>query len=339
MKRRNKIPVHWIKLLKMRITMKIKLIQILVVNLVLGFLALGFGARAWAGSNPNAQSMSVVPEIISPTPTHLKRNVKKIKSAGGTESAANLEPTSSDTEVPTPIAISAHHAHHSKKVKLSSDADLSTETVENGLVPQTTSVATTVAPLQASATAIPDYEFNAVVVTGTKTKLKVLDSPAAVSVVPKSKIDQKSVVYFDDALTDLPGVQVSRTSKGGQSVTLTMRGIPGYDKNLVLLDGFTLNQPVNMRVFWNRVPTQLVDHVEIVRGPFSALYGKSALGGVVNIITKEPEGESFNLSENWDSTNTRVTNVNYQNKISDAFSFYLGAEDTTVNRVLSPPER
>jgi iron complex outermembrane receptor protein len=232
------------------------------------------------------------------------------------------QPSLSTTESPTPETTPALHRHKVKNTK---------STVDSGLAPQSSPVTTPIVKSEAVTTAVPDYEFNAVIITGTKTKLKVLDSPAAVSVVPKSKIDQKNVVYFDDALTDLPGVQVSRVAEGGQAVTLTMRGIPGGERNLVLLDGFSLNQALNGRVFFNRVPTQLVDHAEIVRGPFSALYGKGALGGVVNIITKEPEGQSFNLDENWNSTNIRTTSTNYQKKVSDFFAFYLGFENTTVN--------
>jgi iron complex outermembrane receptor protein len=295
---------------------------ILSVSFIWGLLSFGFVARVQAASEPSTQPTLSATEVSTPaTPsTHQGHKARKSKPVG--DSSAVPDPTSAGTESPTPETTPALHGHKTTNTK---------STVDSGLAPQSSPVTTPIVKSEAVATAVPDYEFNAVIITGTKTKLKVLDSPAAVSVVPKSKIDQKNVVYFDDALTDLPGVQVSRVAEGGQAVTLTMRGIPGCERNLVLLDGFNLNQPVNQRVFWNRVPTQLVDHVEIVRGPFSALYGKSALGGVVNIITKEPEGQSFNLSENWDSTNTRVTSVNYQKKVNNYFSFYLGLENTIVN--------
>jgi iron complex outermembrane receptor protein len=175
------------------------------------------------------------------------------------------------------------------------------------------------------------YELDDVVITGTKTQLKIKDSPAAVSVVTKKDIDEKNVVYADDLLTDLPGVQVARTEKGDQSTSVQLRGLPGYERTLVLLDGFELNQPTNRRVFWNRVPIDLVERVEVVRGPFSSLYGEAALGGVINIITREPQGRSFDFKFNYDSTNIRTTAINFSDKPFDQFAYYLGFENESVD--------
>jgi iron complex outermembrane receptor protein len=295
---------------------------ILSVSFILGLLSFGFVARVQAVSNPSIQPTLSATEVSTPvtTPTHHGHKARKSKLVEDTSTVPGA--TSTGTESPTPATTAVLHGRNAKNTKSTTDL---------GLAPQYSPVTTPIVKSEAVATAVPDYEFNAVIITGTKSKLKVLDSPAAVSVVPRSKIDQKNIVYFNDALTDLPGVQVSRVAEGSNSVTLTMRGIPGYDKNLILLDGFDLSQAANRRVFWNRVPSQLVDHVEIVRGPFSALYGHSALGGVVNIITAEPQGQSINLSENWDTTNTRVTSVNFQKKLNDRFAFYFGYEGTTVN--------
>jgi iron complex outermembrane receptor protein len=176
------------------------------------------------------------------------------------------------------------------------------------------------------------YELEDVVITGTKTKLRVKDSPAAVSVVTQEqKKNEGSVVYADDLVTDLPGVQVQRATKGTQTTIVSMRGVPEYTRNLVLLDGFGIQNPNNARPFWNSVPVALVDHVEVVRGPFSSLYGKYALGGVINIITKEPEGTSFNLDASYDSTNIRTTNVNFSDKPLDQFAYYIGYENTSTD--------
>ncbi len=203
------------------------------------------------------------------------------------------------------------------------DADVTTATAQ-------TPVAANLAP--ASGTTAPNYDLNAVVITGTKSKLKILDSPAAISVITKDDLAKKDIGFFDDALTGLPGVEVDRSGgEGSQGVTVSLRGIPGYEKNLALLDGFELNQLGNERVFWNRIPSQLVDHVEVVRGPFSALWGKNAVGGVINVITKEPEGESFNFSEDWNSANVRTTNISYENKPNDLFAYYFGFQNTGID--------
>jgi iron complex outermembrane receptor protein len=252
------------------------------------------------------------------------------------------EPTVTATEALTPQTTPVHHHHRAKKIEqtpgpTAGPADGSAaDTTETPVAATTgTPVATTsptpAATVEALGETVPDYALNAVVVTGTKTKLKVLDSPAQVEVVTQNDIQDKDVNYFDDALATVSGVEVSRVAEGGQSTTVIERGLPGYDNTLVLVDGFPFNQAYNERVFWNRIPSPLVDHVEAAEGPFSSLYGKDAVGGVINIITKEPVGEEFDFGENWDSTNQRTTDIDYQKRIDRNFAVFVGIENTDVS--------
>lgn len=64
--------------------------------------------------------------------------------------------------------------------------------------------------------------------------------------------------------------------------TISLRGFYGPERNLVLIDGM----PSPPGWSWSRVPLEMIDRVEVVKGPFSALYGERAMGGVVNILTK-----------------------------------------------------
>jgi iron complex outermembrane recepter protein len=238
--------------------------------------------------------------------------------------------TQDETSQATPAATPARH-HRAKKAK-AIKTEVPVDQTGTPTVPPTTQFSPSpTAQVSSASTPAAAYELNSVVITSTKTKLKVLDSPAEVEIVNQSDIQQKNVVYFDEALQGLPGVQDAREDSGDQAVTVNLRGIPGYDKTLVLLDGFNLNQTVNQRVFWNRVPNDLVQDVEIVEGPFSSLYGKSALGGVINIITREPEGESFHLSEDWQSDNVLTSGVSYQDRIDNYFAYYFGFQNTSIN--------
>jgi len=243
-------------------------------------------------------------------------------------------PTVEGTDVPTAVATPARHHH---RVHATPSPTAAAEGVPDDATPTPSPVGTPAVGIAtpegtpvAEAITVPDYELNAVVVTGTKTKLKVLDSPAQVEVLTQNDIQNKDVNYFDDALGTISGVEVSRVAEGGQSVTVITRGISGYDNTLVLVDGFPFNQAYNERVFWNRIPSPLVDHVEAAEGPFSSLYGKDAVGGVINIITKEPVGEEFDLNENWDSTNQRTTDLDYQKRIDENFAVFIGIENTNV---------
>jgi iron complex outermembrane receptor protein len=176
------------------------------------------------------------------------------------------------------------------------------------------------------------YNFEEYVVTTTKGKLKVKDSPAAASVVTQADIAKKSVVYADDLVNDLPGTQVLHPQIGATSGTVvSMRGIPNVEKNLILLDGHSIQNTMNANTWWNRVPIDLVDHVEVVRGPFSALYGERAVGGVINIITAEPQGESVNLGFDYQSIGARTLTLNYRDKPASYLSYYFGLTDQVVD--------
>jgi len=213
----------------------------------------------------------------------------------------------------------------------SAPADKTAIHAGNTITPVSTGAEAAVATIASAAASKAQYELEDVVITGTKTKLKIKDSPAAVSVVDQGKLNKKSAVYSDDLVTGLPGVQVERTAKGNQSTNVTLRGIVGDARNLILLDGLSLQNPLNGRVFWNRVPVDLIERVEIVRGPFSSLYGKYAIGGVINLITKEPEGRSINITNNYDSTNVRTFSVNYRDKINDKLAYYFALENESVD--------
>jgi iron complex outermembrane receptor protein len=204
-------------------------------------------------------------------------------------------------------------------------------TVTAAVKPAETAVVPAAAATAPVTAAKEQYELEDVVITGTKTKLKIKDSPVAANVVTQDKIgDNKAVVFADDALTGVTGVQV-RNLKGTQTTAVALRGLPEWWRSLVLLDGFSIQNVNNARPFWNLVPTEIVDRIEIVRGPFSSLYGKFAVGGVVNVITKEPEGRSFDVKSTYDSDGVRTIKLNFSDKPIDQFAYYLGVEDTNTN--------
>lgn len=138
-------------------------------------------------------------------------------------------------------------------------------------------------------------EMEQVVVTATRNDVATFDAPAAVSVVTAKDIETKSAVRVIDALKDLPGVYI-RDNDGAPSAfaeQVLIRGIAGYNRNAVLLDGQPLNDAFSNGVNWSQIDNETVQRVEVVRGPFSSLYGGAAMGGVVNIITKSPIKDEY----------------------------------------------
>jgi iron complex outermembrane receptor protein len=127
-------------------------------------------------------------------------------------------------------------------------------------------------------------ETGEVVITASKRRQSLEDSPTSVGVMSNRDLEQKNQVYLDRALEHASGVNFV----GGQ---INIRGSSGYNygagsRVLLLIDGVPVMPGDSGDIKWSMVPASQVDHVEIVKGAGSALYGSSALGGVVNVITK-----------------------------------------------------
>ena len=123
-----------------------------------------------------------------------------------------------------------------------------------------------------------------VVVTSSRKAQDILESPFSVSAIGPREIQAKAVVNMIDILSYESGVS---TIKG----QLNIRGTSGYtmgagSRSLLLLDGIPMLGSAAGNVTWATIRTSEVDRVEIVKSGGSAMYGSSAMGGVVNIITR-----------------------------------------------------
>jgi outer membrane receptor protein involved in Fe transport len=155
-------------------------------------------------------------------------------------------------------------------------------------------------------------ELSPIVVSATRTPRTVQDLPVSTSVVRGDEVRATPALTLDDALRTVPGLNVpfeSAVTAHYTSNGVSVRGIGGYVTALVLLDGIPLNDPMSGYIPWAKVPAELVDRVEVVRGGSSSLYGTYALGGVVNIITRRPAANEFGAGVSYGSNNTIRTNA------------------------------
>ena len=133
-----------------------------------------------------------------------------------------------------------------------------------------------------------------VVVTATRTEQRLGEAPASVSVLTREDISQTAAQSLDDLLRQVPGFSLFRRSSSlvshptTQGVSLRGIGPSGASRALVLLDGIPINDPFGGWVYWDRVPLQSVEQVEVVRGGGASVWGNYALSGVINIITRRP---------------------------------------------------
>ena len=150
-----------------------------------------------------------------------------------------------------------------------------------------------------------------VVVTATKTEKRLGDVPASVDVITAEEISRTNVKGVDEVVRTVAGVYNKRSKGFAETMpTISLRGFYGPERNLVLIDGM----PSPPGWSWSRVPLEMIDKVEVVKGPFSALYGERAMGGVVNILTKTAKEAKLSAKVTAEENNTRVYQFAYGNK-------------------------
>ena len=141
-----------------------------------------------------------------------------------------------------------------------------------------------------AADSVPMYSLDAVVVTANRTPEKKIDANADVAVVTSKEIEQK---HFDDvaqAVKNVPGVFINSHGASGQIGNSDQIYINGSPNVVVLVDGMRRNTNGNdlMKASISELTNMdSIDHIEVLKGSASTLYGSDAQGGVINIITKK----------------------------------------------------
>lgn len=188
------------------------------------------------------------------------------------------------------------------------------------------------ANVMAAETKEQKQQLDDVVVTATRTERKTDEVAAGISVVSKENIQNSRMFGIKEALTGLSGVQ-SETKNGGYDSRLIIRGAGlkaqyGVREIMVLLDGVPITDPDGMSRF-DFVDTQLVDHIDVVKGPNSTMYGANAAGGVVNIITRSPLEEIRSIKAGFGSENTQMYNAILGTSLGSTYVTVAGSRKST----------
>jgi len=124
-------------------------------------------------------------------------------------------------------------------------------------------------------------------VAGSAMDVEASRQGGSVTIIPREEIEQRNEPLAENLLRDVPGVAVSQTGPTGGIAGLYIRGgEPEY--NLVEIDGVPVNT-FGGDFDFSHIPTEELDHVEVLRGPQSALYGPYAVSGVVNFVTRDAD--------------------------------------------------
>lgn len=162
-----------------------------------------------------------------------------------------------------------------------------------------------------------EIEIEKINVTATRTEQTLQKTPSSINLISSDEISQKNKFTFDEVLQDVQGVTINRTS-GINVSALSIRGSSDVagggigNRVLLLLDGRPSLTGDSKGALWSLIPVAIIERTEVVKGAFSSLYGSSAIGGVVNVITKKPTYKPY----------TSISlNYGFYNKLSDSLKF------------------
>jgi iron complex outermembrane recepter protein len=150
-------------------------------------------------------------------------------------------------------------------------------------------VAAIIGPLRvfAADTAAPSNELETITVTAQKRSESEQSVPLSMTTFSGAALQQKEIKTFFDYATKVPNLAFAPTGDGvGTARTVSIRGISGDNVTGFYIDDTPLPDSLDPRVLD-------VDHIEVLRGPQGTLYGARSMGGVVRIITKEPNLNEF----------------------------------------------
>lgn len=147
----------------------------------------------------------------------------------------------------------------------------------------------------AQASSVPAFaqeraqRLDRIVVTATRTARTQDETLAAVSVIERADIERLQPASLPELLRAGVGVWVANNGGPGKLSSLFLRGTES-DHVLVLVDGVRIGSATAGAAALQDIPVEQIERIEIVRGPFSSLYGSEAIGGVVQIFTRRPQG-------------------------------------------------
>ncbi|HXT18663.1 MAG TPA: TonB-dependent receptor [Gemmatimonadaceae bacterium] len=129
--------------------------------------------------------------------------------------------------------------------------------------------------------------LSSVIVSATRTPVEASKVAATVDVLTPEQVKQSPTREAQDLLRELPSVELPRQSSlvGGTAQIVSIRGVD-EGRTAVLFDGVPINDAWGEWIDWGRVPKSMLDHVEVVEGGTSSLYGNGAMGGLISFFSR-----------------------------------------------------
>ena len=189
-----------------------------------------------------------------------------------------------------------------------------------------TSLALAIAAPAAFAQATPDT-FDPIVVTANRYPQHLSEVLSDTQTISSEDIARSGAGTLIDLLQKQRGIEVNRYGGPGTDSSVFIRGA-NSNQNIVLVDGVRIGSATSGTASWSALPLSSIDHVEIVYGPLSTMYGADAVGGVIQIFTKKGDGATrFSAFAGYGRDNTRQLEASVAGSTggNNSFSYALTA--------------
>jgi iron complex outermembrane receptor protein len=174
-----------------------------------------------------------------------------------------------------------------------------------------------------------------VVVIGQRRESDILDVPSSVTVVTAEQIGRSGAVDIVQVLQKTPGFFAQGANQGAYDKLMDLRGYNNGAGNgqrtLVLVDGRKTNNVASSGTDWAAIPLENIERIEVVRGPAAAIYGDTAMAGVVNIVTKKGGKGTWSqvtaAAGNWDTVRASANlGGSHEKALYDVYAGFEGTD-------------
>lgn len=166
---------------------------------------------------------------------------------------------------------------------------------------------------------LPTQKLKEVILSSNRLEIPLYQNSKTVQILTADQIQQSGVTHVVDLLQQVAGIDIKRRGAGATQADLNIRG-GTFDQTLLLIDGIKLDDAQTGHHTLNFLPPpQMIERIEIIKGPASRAYGQNAFTGAINVVTKKETPRTLTLDlqkGNYDQTNGSIFVGNTTEKTS-----------------------